>query len=168
MTGTARGTRLLDSLILLALAILAWQAAFEYAGESAITPPLRTVEYLASFVLTGNFWGHAVATIAAFVYALAIASALGVVFSLVTAATGGFDFLARWLVGAYVIVAVLYVVGLVVGLPYYRNASRALATDGDAATARRVLDDPRGWGSLAISAVGYVAIIFLMVVKPAA
>jgi len=93
---------------------------------------------------------------------------LGVVFGLVTAATGGFDFLARWLVGAYVIVAVLYVVGLVVGLPYYRNASRALATDGDAATVRRVLDDPRGWGSLAISAVGYVAIIFLMVVKPAA
>jgi hypothetical protein len=92
---------------------------------------------------------------------------LGVVFGLLTAASGGFDFLARWLVGAYVIVAVLYLVGLLAGLPYYRNAATALAPDADDERARRALDDSRGWGSLAISVVGYVAIIFLMVVKPA-
>jgi NitT/TauT family transport system permease protein len=83
VTGSARGVRLLDSLVLLALAVLAWQAAFEYAGDSAITPPLRTVEYLASFVRTGHFWGHAAATLAAFVDALVISSVLGVVFGLV-------------------------------------------------------------------------------------
>jgi NitT/TauT family transport system permease protein len=83
MKGAARGARLLDNLILLALALAVWQAAFEYAGDSAVTPPLRTVQYLAGFGRSGNFWGHAAATIAAFVYALAIASALGVVLGLV-------------------------------------------------------------------------------------
>lgn len=79
----ARAARLIDSLVLLGLALLVWQAAFEYAGDSAVTPPLRTVEYLASFIRTGHFWGHAAATLAAFVYALVIASVLGVVLGLV-------------------------------------------------------------------------------------
>src|SRR5690348_15591698 len=79
----ARAARLLDSLVLLCLALLAWQAAFEYAGESAVTPPLRTVEYLAAFIRTGNFWSHAAATLTAFAYALVIASVLGVVLGLV-------------------------------------------------------------------------------------
>jgi hypothetical protein len=87
----------------------------------------------------------------------------GVVFGLLTAATGSWDFLARWLVGAYVIVGALYLVGLVVGLPYYRNAAAALASEEPTTAA---LEDPRGWGSMLISIVGYVAIIFLMVVKP--
>jgi uncharacterized membrane protein len=89
---------------------------------------------------------------------------LGVVFGIATAATGSWDFFARWLVGAYVIVAVLYLVGLFVGLPYYRSAAAALASDGT--TDDRALDDPRGWGSMLISVAGYLAIIFLMIVKP--
>lgn len=91
----------------------------------------------------------------------------GIVFGLLAAATGSWDFLARWLVGAYLIVGALYLVGLVAGLPYYRNAAGILSRDAGAPETRRVLDDPRGWGSMLISIVGYVAIIFLMVMKPA-
>ena len=96
---------------------------------------------------------------------------LGVALGLVTVASGGWSFTAGWLVGAYVIVGLLYLVGLTVGLPYYRGVSAALRSEAqtagrDDATANRALADVRGWGSMAISIVGYAAIIFLMVLKP--
>lgn len=93
---------------------------------------------------------------------------LGVILGLVTAATGSFSFAAGWLILAYLLVAVLYLIGLVVGLPYYKGAEAALARGDDPAMpgTHAALADIRGVGSMAASVVLYAAIIFLMVAKP--
>ena len=93
---------------------------------------------------------------------------LGVVFGLVAAATGSWSFTAGWLIVAYVLILCLYLVGLTVGLPYYRGAAAALAgiDEPPGPEALRALADRRGVGSMVASIAGYVAIIFLMVVKP--
>jgi NitT/TauT family transport system permease protein len=75
--------RALDAVILLALFVAVWQGLYEYAGDSAITSPLNTLHYTSSLIQTSNFWGHAQATLAAFLYALAISIALGVGLGLV-------------------------------------------------------------------------------------
>jgi len=77
------GGRLLDALVLLALTVLIWQGLYEYAGDSAITSPLTTLDYASSLVRTTSFWGHAQATLVAFAYSLAISIALGVSLGLV-------------------------------------------------------------------------------------
>jgi NitT/TauT family transport system permease protein len=55
-----------------------WFTAWWKAGDSAITPPGRTVAYALHLLGTANFWGHAQATLTAFAIALVIASAGGV------------------------------------------------------------------------------------------
>jgi NitT/TauT family transport system permease protein len=75
--------RALDALVLLALAALIWQGLYEYAGDSAITSPLMTLDYAASLVRSSSFWGHAQATLVAFAYSLAISVALGIALGLV-------------------------------------------------------------------------------------
>jgi NitT/TauT family transport system permease protein len=77
------GGRVIDALVLVALAALVWQGLYEYAGDSAITSPLMTLEYAGSLVRTSDFWGHAQATLVAFVYSLAISIALGVSLGLI-------------------------------------------------------------------------------------
>jgi NitT/TauT family transport system permease protein len=74
--------RIADTLILVSLALAAWQAAYLYAGESAISSPLQTLDYASSFMAGGAFWDHAAATLKAFAYAVAISVALGVSFGL--------------------------------------------------------------------------------------
>src|SRR5918995_4819323 len=59
----------------------------------------------------------------------------GIVFGLLAALTGGFDFLAGWLIAAYVLVAALFVVN---GSPWVQRLPR-LADDAVAAEA-----GPRG------------------------
>jgi NitT/TauT family transport system permease protein len=73
----SKGTRLLDGVILAGLALAAWQGAYEYAGESAVSSPLQTLSYAYSFMQKAVFWSHAGATMKAFAYAAAIAIALG-------------------------------------------------------------------------------------------
>src|SRR5579883_2846590 len=70
--------RIADTLILVSLALAAWQAAYLYAGESAISSPLQTLDYASSFMAGAAFWDHAAATLKAFAYAVAISIALGV------------------------------------------------------------------------------------------
>jgi len=79
-TQTASGfnSRALDALVLGALALAIWQGLYEYAGDAAITSPLTTFDFAASLIKTSNFWGHAQATLVAFLYSLAISIALGV------------------------------------------------------------------------------------------
>src|SRR5262249_6214566 len=77
------GGRVLDALVLLALTTLVWQGLYEYAGDSAITSPLMTLDYAASLIRTSSFWGHAQATLIAFAYSLAISIALGITLGLV-------------------------------------------------------------------------------------
>jgi NitT/TauT family transport system permease protein len=74
--------RALDALVLVGLTLAIWQGLYEYAGDAAITSPLTTFGFAASLVKTSNFWGHAQATLVAFLYSLAISIALGVVLGL--------------------------------------------------------------------------------------
>jgi NitT/TauT family transport system permease protein len=75
-------TRAFDSLALLAFILLAWLAAFAYAGDSAITPPLVTFQHAAYLLGTADFWKHANATLLAFAYALAISAVAGIALGL--------------------------------------------------------------------------------------
>jgi len=77
------GGRVLDSAVLLGLTVVVWQGLYEYAGDSAITSPLMTLDYAWGLVRTSTFWGHAQATLVAFVYSLAISIALGVALGLI-------------------------------------------------------------------------------------
>ena len=77
------GARVVDALALAALTLLVWQGLYEYAGDSAITSPLTTLDYASSLVRTASFWGHAQATLVAFAYSLAISIALGVALGLI-------------------------------------------------------------------------------------
>ena len=74
--------RALDGIIILGVIVLLWQGVYQYAGEAALTPPLRTVGYAATLLGGGVFWDHAAATAAAFLYSLAISAVLGVLFGL--------------------------------------------------------------------------------------
>jgi len=77
------GGRVADSAVLIALTVAVWQGLYEYAGDSAITSPLMTLDYAWSLVRTATFWGHAQATLVAFAYSLAISIALGVALGLI-------------------------------------------------------------------------------------
>jgi NitT/TauT family transport system permease protein len=79
----SKAGRLLDGAILAGVAFAAWQGAYEYAGESAISSPLQTLVYASSFMQKAAFWNHAGATMKAFVYAAAIAVALGLSLGLI-------------------------------------------------------------------------------------
>jgi NitT/TauT family transport system permease protein len=76
--GGTRHQRVLDGLVLLGVIVLVWQGLFEYAGDVAITPPWRTVEFASTLLGSAVFWGHAAATLLAFLYSLAIAYAIGI------------------------------------------------------------------------------------------
>jgi NitT/TauT family transport system permease protein len=78
--------RAFDAFILVALFVAVWQGLYLYAGDAAITSPLATLSYASSLVRTGDFWAHAQATLAAFVYSLAISIVLGVALGLVLGA----------------------------------------------------------------------------------
>ena len=95
--------------------------------------------------------------------------ALGVVFGLLTAATGGFDFTAGWLIVAYLLVAAFLVNAAVIGEKVVRAGKAAIETEESG----RPLDEVapaiaanRGVILVAINAVLFTAIIVDMVVKP--
>jgi NitT/TauT family transport system permease protein len=76
-------SRALDAAILLAFFVALWQGLYLYAGDSAITSPLVTLSYTWSLIQTSGFWGHAQATLVAFVYSLVISIVLGVSLGLI-------------------------------------------------------------------------------------
>ena len=63
--------------------LLLWQAVFAYAGDVAITPPVRTIVYAVTLLASPFFWGHVAATALAFAYSLVISAVLGVLLGLV-------------------------------------------------------------------------------------
>jgi NitT/TauT family transport system permease protein len=67
----------INSLILVAAILAAWQILFEIAGAQAITAPFATFRYLGHLLETRSFWGHVAETSWAFVVALALAVTLG-------------------------------------------------------------------------------------------
>jgi NitT/TauT family transport system permease protein len=68
-----------DSLIVVALVLIAWQILFTVVGPQAMTPPLETIRYLAQLLTTEAFWGHVEETSRAFLLALLLAIGLGLV-----------------------------------------------------------------------------------------
>lgn len=80
---TQSAGRIFDMFVLTALAIAAWQGAYEYAGDSAVSSPLQTVAYGLEFMSQAAFWGHAGATLKAFAYAVTISIMLGCTLGLI-------------------------------------------------------------------------------------
>ncbi|HEV2676412.1 MAG TPA: ABC transporter permease subunit [Aliidongia sp.] len=78
-----RGTKALDSLILLLLMLGLWQAVGSWTQGVAVSPPLQTFLYLADLMTQSGFWGHVAATMAAFLMAFAISAVLGLGLGLV-------------------------------------------------------------------------------------
>jgi NitT/TauT family transport system permease protein len=69
--------RAADTLIILAVMLLAWQALYQVVGATALPGPVPTLSYLARFVPTARFAENAWATLVCFFYALVLSYALG-------------------------------------------------------------------------------------------
>ncbi|HMG79461.1 MAG TPA: ABC transporter permease subunit [Xanthobacteraceae bacterium] len=68
-----------NSLILIAVLLAAWQLLFEFAGNQAMTAPVETFRYLTHLLMTETFWGHIEETSRAFFFALLLAILLGLI-----------------------------------------------------------------------------------------
>ena len=69
--------RLFDAVAIVAAILAIWLGLYAYAGDVAITPPLRTFAFAAELLSRASFWNHVGATMAAFAMALAISAAGG-------------------------------------------------------------------------------------------
>ncbi len=94
----------------------------------------------------------------------------GVVLGLLTALTGGFDFLAGWLIAAYVLMATILVLGV---SPWVRRLARlgdeAVEAEAGTRPVEEVVRDMAGSHAsllFVISAALFAAIIADMVLKP--
>jgi hypothetical protein len=93
----------------------------------------------------------------------------GVVFGLLTAATGGFNFFAGWLIAAYIMVAVLILTNL---LPAKHRVRQVAEEAVEAEAGQRPVDEvvrdmaSAPIGVFAIDVALFVAIIADMVLKP--
>jgi NitT/TauT family transport system permease protein len=76
-------TRALDTAAIFAAVLALWFGLYAYAGDVAITPPLRTAAFIVDLLQRKTFWGHAGATGLAFVYALAISAVAGIALGLI-------------------------------------------------------------------------------------
>jgi NitT/TauT family transport system permease protein len=69
--------RALDTLIIAIVVLLFWQALHQIVGDTALPGPLPTLSYLVTFVPTARFAESAWATLQAFILALVVSYALG-------------------------------------------------------------------------------------------
>jgi NitT/TauT family transport system permease protein len=69
--------RAADSLIILIVLLLAWQALHQMVGATALPAPLPTLAYLARFVPSQRFAENAWETLACFFYAVILSYAIG-------------------------------------------------------------------------------------------
>jgi NitT/TauT family transport system permease protein len=77
MVSTEVNQRLVDGIILVAVALMLWHGLFVLAGPEAIASPLQTLQRLATLMQDQRFWTHASATLSAFGYACLISIAIG-------------------------------------------------------------------------------------------
>ncbi|MDQ6682924.1 MAG: DUF2269 family protein [Chloroflexota bacterium] len=94
---------------------------------------------------------------------------LGLVFGLIAAFTGSLNFLAPWLIAAYVVFLIAMVTGAAVSGPWAQRVAKAASASEPTAPSAELeaaLADPRGLVSSAILMGSIVVIIFLMVIKP--
>lgn len=93
----------------------------------------------------------------------------GIVFGLLTAATGGFDFVAPWLLVAYVLVGVFFINAFAAGTRIVHVAKAAVEADAGSRPAADVVRDmgsTRAVWLVASNAVIFVLIVADMVIKP--
>jgi uncharacterized membrane protein len=98
-----------------------------------------------------------------------VALASGVVFGLLTAATGGFDFLGGWLIAAYLLVAVFLVTGSRLATKLVKLGDDAVEAEAGGRPAEDVIRDMIASRALlwfAVDAALVVVIIVDMVLKP--
>jgi uncharacterized membrane protein len=85
------------------------------------------------------------------------------------AAWVGNQLLAPWVVGSYVVLAIVLLTMWIVATPYYLRL-RMLAGSGEPAPGRteidRLLDSPRPNILMAVGAIGLIVLVWLMVLKP--
>lgn len=74
MTATKRAA---DTLLILIVMLLGWQALHQLVGATALPAPLPTLSYLAKFVPSHRFIENASATLESFFYALLLSYAIG-------------------------------------------------------------------------------------------
>jgi len=75
-------TRLYDAIAIVAAILVIWLCLYAYAGEAAITPPLRTFAFAVELFSRASFWNHVVGTMTAFAIALTISAVVGVALGL--------------------------------------------------------------------------------------
>jgi len=93
----------------------------------------------------------------------------GVVFGLLTAATGGMDFFQGWLIAAYVLVAVFLINANTLGLRLIKLADKAIEADEGKRPAEEVVRDMAASKAglfFILNAAIFAAIIVDMVLKP--
>jgi len=92
---------------------------------------------------------------------------IGVVLGILTVLAGGFNFLAPWLIGAYIVVILLAILAFRYGAPAFTAILDAADTGDDTAVASLIAAG--GYRRIAIvDALLFGVAIFLMVVKPLA
>ena len=69
--------RVADTLIIIAVILLAWQVLHQIVGDIALPSPLSTLSYLVKFVPTARFAESAWSTLEAFILALVLSYAIG-------------------------------------------------------------------------------------------
>jgi NitT/TauT family transport system permease protein len=69
---------LLDAIVIVAVILGIWLSLYAYAGDAAITPPLRTFAFAVELFSRASFWNHVGATMTAFAMALTISTVAGV------------------------------------------------------------------------------------------
>lgn len=93
----------------------------------------------------------------------------GIVFGLLAAASGGFDFVAGWLVAAYVLVAAFFVNAALIGERVVRVGKAAIEAEAGTRSPDEVFRDTpanRGVILVLVNVVIFAAIIADMVLKP--
>jgi NitT/TauT family transport system permease protein len=66
-----------NTIILIALIVIAWELCYLAVGDVALRSPWQTVRFLGTLMRTDTFWGHLSESMQAFAAALVIAVALG-------------------------------------------------------------------------------------------
>ncbi len=90
---------------------------------------------------------------------------VGILFGIVTALLGGFNFLAPWLIGAYLVIAALIYVSNWIAAPAYSKILEVAGT-GDDHAVRDTLESTGYARTAQLTGFLFGLAIFLMVVKP--
>jgi NitT/TauT family transport system permease protein len=78
-----RRVRAFDAVVLALLMLALWQAIGSWTNGVAVSPPLQTFVYLSGLLRTWMFWGHAAATVEAFLLAYVLSALIGLVLGLI-------------------------------------------------------------------------------------